>query len=85
MGLLRQVLAHTSGTSVSVLRLSAATFKDGVNRRAFERPLLILPSANERWEFVSFFPKLCIFSLNTDGELDYLDMYMHASSFGSQK
>lgn len=34
--------------------------------------MLILPSANVRWEFVSFFAKLCIFGLNTDGELDNL-------------
>lgn len=48
------------------------TLLAGVNGRAFDRRLLILPSANVRREFVSFFAKLCIFGLNADGELDHL-------------
>lgn len=55
-----------------VLVLERATLLYGLKRRAFDRRLLMLPSAHGGWEFFSSFAKLCVFGLNTNWDLDHL-------------
>lgn len=61
---------HERCICISVTSVKAVT--SDLNGPFERKSLIMLPSANVRWGFVSFFTKLCIFSLKTDGELDHL-------------
>lgn len=65
---------HERYICIGVTSVNAVTsdLNGPFDQKRFLRRLFLLPSANVRWGFVSFFPKLCIFSLNPDGELDHL-------------